>query len=81
MQHPKSTTRSWRAYLKVLGNGSNGYKGDDISIVKKANESMQEYFPGNYVVEDCFNPQKLLFELRLKFDNPQDETLFLVKYS
>jgi hypothetical protein len=46
----------------------------------RATEQMKEKYPGNYIVEEYFDPQILEFSLRLKFETPEEETLFLLKY-
>ena len=46
----------------------------------RATEQMQEKYPGNYVVEEYYNGENFAFDLRLKFDTPDDEIMFLLKY-
>lgn len=52
--------------------------GDGLS---DANEMMQKRYPGNYKVEERYEPSRGTFRLYLKFNDPKDETFFLLKYS
>ena len=45
-----------------------------------AMDKMQEFFPGNYVLEEYYNPDKMCFKYRLKFLTEQDEMWFKLKY-
>ena len=45
------------------------------------NEAFQEKFPGNYTIEEFYNAKLQRFDVRLKFFDPKDETLFLLKHS
>lgn len=42
---------------------------------------MQERFPGKYVVENFYNNKKMRFDLRLRFDDPKQETMWKIKNS
>ena len=41
---------------------------------------MKMVFPGEYVVEEYFNKNTMVVDLRLKFTTPEDETWFLLQY-
>lgn len=47
----------------------------DYAMIK-----MQEEFPGNYILEEYYNPDKMSFNYRLKFLTEQDEIWFKLKY-
>jgi hypothetical protein len=53
---------------------------DYDAFIENANKAMQEKYPGNYIVEERFDPVRQQFALFLKFDTPEDETLFILKY-
>ena len=67
---------TWRAQL-AREKGSALYGGFTANY-EKATERMKEQFPGNYVVEEYYDSGVHRFELRLKFDTPEDETWFLL---
>ena len=41
---------------------------------------MKEDYPGEYIVEEYFDPKTCTFDVRLRFDTPEDETFFHLKY-
>ena len=41
---------------------------------------LQRKWPGNYVLEEYYNPDKMCFKYRLKFLTEQDEMWFKLKY-
>jgi hypothetical protein len=43
-------------------------------------ERMQEEFPGNYIVEECFRPDLVCWGPRLVFATDEDATMFLLKW-
>jgi hypothetical protein len=45
-----------------------------------AMSKMQEEFPGNYILEEYYNPTSMSFRYRLKFLNKKDEMWFKLKY-
>ena len=44
-------------------------------------QNMQEHYPGNYTLDWKFDTIKGGFKLYPRFDTPQDEVMFLLKYS
>ena len=42
---------------------------------------MQEKYPGPYKVVEKYLPHKMKFEYCLEFDSPEEETLWLLKWS
>jgi hypothetical protein len=42
---------------------------------------MHQHYPGKYRVVENYEPARGCFEFKLKFDDPREETLFLIKYS
>lgn len=75
MEIPK---QSWR---DVLSRERGTYFKDmaDASY-EPATKRMQQRYPGNYIVEEYYNNKKHTWDLRLKFDTPEDETWFMLKY-
>jgi len=49
--------------------------------IMKANAEMQESYPGEYVVIEYFDSKIMRFAYKLEFDNSEDQTFFLLKYS
>ena len=41
---------------------------------------LQKKYPGNYVLEEYYNPDKMCFKYRLKFPTEADEMWFNLKY-
>lgn len=84
---PKET---WETYLRRLGNGLNGIAiagvktkttVTEADIVARAKKYMQIKYPGNYIVEPFYNAKKSKFDLRLKFETPQEELMWKLKWS
>jgi hypothetical protein len=51
------------------------------SILEQAQKEFQEKWPGNYQVEEFYNSKKLRFGLRLKFQDPKEEVVWLLRWS
>lgn len=45
------------------------------------NEYMKIQYPGNYIVEEYYNVQRMAFDLRLVFKDSEEEIMFILKYS
>ena len=50
-------------------------------LAECATEFMQRRWPGAYVIEDYYNVTRGCFALRLKFQDPHEETLWLLRWS
>ena len=77
---------TWQSYLRRLGNGINGVfeRSKTITeedIVANAYKWMQIKYPGPYRVESYYNSDKMKFDLRLVFDDPKEETLWLLRWT
>ena len=77
---------TWQSYLRRLGNGLNGLSErsqtvTEEDIVANAEKYMQIKYPGPYRVEQFYNANKMKWDLRLKFEDPAEETFWLLKYS
>lgn len=77
---------TWQSYLRRLGYGLNGITErskniTEADIVANAQEYMQKKYPGKYVVEQFYNAERGRFDLRLKFDDPKEETVWLLRWS
>ena len=88
MPMPKiiETPQTWQSYLRRLGNGINGVaeRSKNVTeedIVANAQKYMQIKYPGPYTVEQYYNSDKMKWDLRLRFDNPQEETMWLLRFS
>lgn len=81
MHYPAKT---WKENLRYwqssdLPGLSNSCK--EADMLELVHAKMQEFYPGNYTLDWKFDIIKGAFVLYPKFDTPQDETLFLLKYS
>lgn len=50
-------------------------------VMEVIQETMQANYPGPYVVEEYYDSKKMTFALRLKFESPQEETMWTIKNS
>ena len=81
----KDNAITWQAYLLELqlryaswtriGQTSTKDGLDD------ATEIMQRRYPGNYTVDEKYDPVRGTFSLYLRFNDPRDETIFILKHS
>lgn len=78
-------SETWQGYLRRLGNGLNGVDTNkhitEADIVSNAQKYMQIKYPGPYCVEPYYNADKMRFDLRLRFNDPKQETLWLIRWS
>ena len=79
---------TWQSYLRRLGNGLNGIVGaggkttfSEEDILANAQKYMQKKYPGNYRVEEYYNADKMKWDLRLRFADPREETMWILKWS
>lgn len=77
---------TWQSYLRRLGNGINGVSErsktlTEADIVANAEKWMQIKYPGKYRVEQFYNVDRGKFDLRLKFDDPKEEVVWLLRWS
>ena len=77
---------NWQRYLRELHLRyaswmaiPTGYRSGDG--IQDATELMQDKYPGNYVVEQYWDTKKMVFDFRLKFDDPREETFWKIKNS
>lgn len=82
---PKIEKMTWQKYLQELQLkyaswtqlGQNK-TGDGLS---DATEMMREKYPGNYRVIEKYDSIKGKFVLKLEFDDPKEETFWLLRHS
>ena len=76
---------TWQTYLSRLGNGLNGVASNkyitEADILDNAQKYMQIKYPGKYTVEQFYNTKKMKIDLRLRFDDPKEETFWLLRWS
>lgn len=81
---------TWQSYLRRLGNGLNGIAIAGVKtktafseedIIANAQEYMQKKYPGKYKVEQFYNAEKMKIDLGLRFEDPKEETFWLLKWS
>lgn len=77
---------TWQRYLRRLGNGINGVADrsetvTDADIVARAEKYMQIKYPGPYTVEQYYNNDKMMWDLRLRFEDPREETMWRLRWS
>lgn len=68
MSYKKDLKKLYYTYTK----DSNGFN--------VAAKRLQETYPGNYTIEEYFNPNTLNWDARLKFLSEEDEVWFKLKY-
>lgn len=51
------------------------------TILDIAQEFFQKKWPGNYIIQEFYNPKRGRIDLRLKFVDPKEETLWLLRWS
>ena len=75
---------TWQNYLRRLGNGLNGVVTNkyitESDIVDNAQKYMQIKYPGPYTVEQYYNINKMKWDLRLRFEDPREETMWLLRW-
>ena len=77
--------KTWQSYLSRLGNGLNGVATNkyitEADIIANAQEYMQLNYPGKYTVEPFYNSKKMKMDLKLRFDDPREESFWLLRWS
>ena len=80
--------QTWQSYLRRLGNGINGIVAaggktnfSQEDILANAQKYMQGKYPGNYQVEEYYNADKMKWDLRLKFEDPAEEMMWVLRWS
>ena len=53
----------------------------DKEVMKTIEDVMQANYPGSYIVEEYYDSKRMSFGLRLKFNSPQEETMWWIKNS
>lgn len=78
-------TETWQSYLRRLVYGVNPPERSQVltpeDIVARAEKWMQFKYPGPYTVEQFYNSEKIKWDLRLKFEDPAEETMWLLRWS
>ena len=81
----REVPETWQNYLRRLGNGLNVVASNkyitEADIVENAQKYMQIKYPGPYTVEPYYNAKKMKIDLRLKFEDPREETMWLLRQS
>jgi hypothetical protein len=79
---------TWRDYLdyysrqSMLGTQSLEQKLNlDRTLAECAHEALQRRWPGPYQVEEYYNTSKGRFDFRLKFQDPQEEVIWLLRWA
>lgn len=82
IRSPKSWT--WQDYLQELEqkymNWRNTFSTTEMSL-QGVNEIMQELYPGPYRVVEKYLPDRMIVVLILEFDDPKEQTFWLLKNS
>lgn len=75
----------WQAELERLYtsylSGTDLYSPEVSNKITKITEKMKNKFPGKYRIEECYSHRHRQFHLRLVFDTPQEELMWLMRYS
>lgn len=51
------------------------------TILDIATETFQNKWPGNYQIEEFYNPKKGRIDLRLKFADPKEELVWMLRWT
>lgn len=51
------------------------------TILESSISDFKAQYPGTYIIEEYYNSKTMKFDLRLKFENEQDELLWKIKWS
>jgi hypothetical protein len=82
IRSPKHWT--WQDYLRELElkymNWRNTFSTTEMSL-QGVNEIMQELYPGPYRVVERYLPDRMVVVLILEFDDPEEQTFWLLKNS
>lgn len=77
--------KSWQDTLQELELKFNNWqmigKGDRESGLEDVNSMMKSWYPGNYTVIEAYVPERGVFGFKLVFDDPKQETFWLLKWS
>ena len=64
----------WAGWLEI-GNTSREQGLVDV------NRMMKEFYPGNYTVVEAYIPKRGVFGFRLVFEDPREETMWMLRWS
>jgi hypothetical protein len=82
IRSPKHWT--WQDYLRELeikyNNWAKTYPTTEMST-KDVNDIMQDLYPGPYRVVEKYLPDRMVIGLSLEFDNPKEQTFWLLRNS
>jgi hypothetical protein len=53
----------------------------DSQCKESINEYMQRKYPGKYTIEEIFDTKRMCFSFKLVFSDPQEETMWMLKWS
>lgn len=67
-------------HLKKLAYTNMPNREKEDAVLKTVTDLIQEQFPGEYIVEEFFDTNRMTFAFRLKFEDPKQETFFKLKY-
>ena len=77
--------KSWQDTLQELELSFNNWimigKSDRESGLEDVNRIMKTSYPGNYTVIEAYDPKRGVFGFKLMFDDPKEETFWLLKWS
>ncbi len=77
--------KSWQDTLQELELSFNNWimigKRDRESGLEDVNRIMKTSYPGNYTVIEAYDSKRGVFGFKLMFDDPKEETFWLLKWS
>lgn len=77
----KWTWQDWLQQLELEYNtGRNTFATTEMTL-KRVNDIMQDLYPGPYCVVERYLPDRLVFGLILEFDDPKEQTFWLLTNS
>jgi hypothetical protein len=77
----KWTWQDWLRELELKYNtGRNTFATTEMTL-KRVNDIMQDLYPGPYCVVERYLPGRMVFGLILEFDDPKEQTFWLLRNS
>lgn len=67
------------SYKKELKRLYNVYNKDEFGLAQ-ATIRLQQTYPGNYTIVECYIPEKYCWGAKLVFEDPQEEMAFILMY-
>ena len=82
--NPINVKWTWQDWLRQLeleyNTGRNTFATTEMTL-KRVNDIMQDLYPGPYRVVEKYLPDRMVFGFSLEFDDPKEQTFWLLRNS